>query len=89
MYFSKLIMEVASHICPVQTLRHYSSFQYMNVDQFISTLFDLKPLYSSIFYVCYWGRKQIPEEFRPILHDRGICYTFNALDSSKIYRNGR
>uniref|UniRef100_T1GN76 Uncharacterized protein n=1 Tax=Megaselia scalaris TaxID=36166 RepID=T1GN76_MEGSC len=91
---NQLIFEVAQQICPAlneDLLRFFFiTFpdKYVDPDIFMSTMIDLSPTYKSIFLYRFWETKDIDGEFQPFLHKEGICFTFNSLDTSDIFRNG-
>lgn len=39
--------------------------------------------------MCQWRNDPVAcDTFKPILTEEGICFTFNALNSNEIYRDG-
>ena len=48
----------------------------------------MAPKLNSTIIECYWLGDAVPcdEIFKPVLTEEGVCYSFNSLDRSEMYK---
>jgi amiloride-sensitive sodium channel len=85
MCFRNIHFEYMSLICSAypEINENYTTFS----DKFYDFIDEVKPAFS--IYGCTYKGKPLSCEkiFKPVLTEEGVCYTFNMLDRSEIFRN--
>lgn len=56
-------------------------------ESLLHTIYDMSIKLQSVMMLCAWRNNMIPcsQNFRTILTEEGICFTFNSLNSEDIY----
>lgn len=80
-------MEALIHLCVFYNpVNEHFGHRFMN-DSVYSLIEEMAPTCNETLSNCEWrGENHLCTNlFQPILTDRGICFTFNALNSHDIY----
>lgn len=83
-------MDSAIQVCGIV----HESFMFSsntNISNFTKNLLEMSPELYSIFTDCSWESQSMDckRNFRPVITEDGLCYTFNLIDMSNIYRDER
>lgn len=80
-------IDAISQVCdPINSNSTVGSFFASN--RIVNIMEELTPTPIPLLFLCKWRNEQFscPETFSKILTEEGICYTFNNLDQSEIFR---
>lgn len=82
-------MEAVSHICNPRLVGELSVGKNFTDYSIFNRIRDVGPTFDETMFLCRWrDRQPFCPFFKPILTEEGMCYTFNALNSEEIYREG-
>lgn len=82
--------EIMSLICPIYYGKIQKNFKVSFVNEAaIHFMKEVSPKMSDIFWSCEWlgNPTGCDELFSPLLTDEGICFTFNMLNRSELYKS--
>lgn len=84
--FRKTQLKALAHIC--ESLKNVLKFEDNFTGEWIyDVITQMAPSLRNIFAACIWQGVNYPcwELFVPILTDKGLCFTFNSINSREIY----
>lgn len=80
-------MEALSHLCRLNPIV-LDKLEPSSLNESIYQLiYEMAPTLNKTLTFCMWQNQKIScaDHFQPIFTEKGLCFTFNALNSRDIY----
>lgn len=82
-------MEAVSQICDAHLTDGFQLGENFTDHTIFDLIEEVAPTFEETMFFCKWRNDvSFCPFFKPILTEEGMCYTFNALNSEEIYREG-